>query len=98
MIHSDHNVRVNVTLDGDPMSTVTNTHAAGTAMKTYNVSLYDVQELPFGYHQVNILLLDWTPGCKSALLFDYAAVNDTRASPSLFPSARPPVVGSPRAR
>lgn len=79
-IQGDGNVNVNVTLDGNTSSTTTNTHAAGSAMKTYNFSLYNAQSLSFGYHEVDILLLDWTSGAKSTLWFDYAAINNTKRS------------------
>jgi len=87
MTQSDKNVIVNITLDENPNSTTTYTHAAGTAMEMYNISLYNVQSLPFGYHEVDVLLLDWNTGGESALLFDYAAVNDTQPSPNSLASA-----------
>lgn len=87
MTQSNKNVIVNITLDENPNSTTTYTHTAGTAMEMYNISLYNVQSLPFGYHEVDVLLLDWNTGGESALWFDYAAVNDTQPSPNSLASA-----------
>jgi hypothetical protein len=77
---------MNITLDENPNSTATKTYAAGSATETYNVSLYDVQSLSFGYHEVDVLLLDWSNGTESVLWFDYAAVNDTTPSSSPIPT------------
>jgi hypothetical protein len=50
------------------------------SIAAYNISLYDVQSLPFGNHEVTVSLLDFSPSQKGAISFDYAAVNDAPAA------------------
>lgn len=62
----------------------------------YNFSFFDVQQLPYGDHSLNITLMNVTSGnrasvvlpSQSYLRFDYAAVNQTNAS-SISPAASP---------
>jgi hypothetical protein len=78
---------VNVTLDGKLNSTMTTT-LSGDQSPLSSISpfaLYDVQLLPYGNHDVTVLLLDWTAGGDTILYFDHAVVNDTTPSPN--PSA-----------
>ncbi|KAF7981269.1 hypothetical protein HWV62_34161 [Athelia sp. TMB] len=65
----------------------------------HNFSLFDIQELPSGPHTVNIALLDSSyssgdryayPNGTSALVFDYAVVNEINVAGSSTPSTAAP--------
>jgi hypothetical protein len=49
--------------------------------ESYNVTIYDIQSLPFRNHIVTVQALTWAIDGKNRLWFDYVAVND--ANPSL---------------
>jgi len=93
--HGGDNVNASITLDGNSSSTtVTTILESGNPVETYNVSLYNVQSLPYGSHVITVLLLDLTGGIGSSCWFDYAMVNDTPSSPpALSPS--PSATSSP---
>jgi hypothetical protein len=56
----------------------------------YNVTLYNVQELPTAYHTLDVALVDYVPSSgpsvASTIRFDSALVNNT-ASSAVSPSA-----------
>ena len=89
--HVLDNINVNITLDKN--TTTTRTFPPNYPSSSYNFSLYDIQLLPFGNHEVTVLILDWITGNTfSTLWFDYAAVNDT--IPSTIQSPNPNSSGS----
>src|SRR6267154_5952379 len=89
--HDSDNINVNITLD--KYTTTTRTFPPNFPSSSYNFSLYDFQLLPFGNHEVTVLILDWITGNTfSTLWFDYAAVNDT--IPSTIQSPNPSSSGS----
>jgi hypothetical protein len=71
---NDAGTNLNVTLDGWPNSTTT--VSANDLNVTYSISFYDIQSLPYGNHNVTVLLLDARDG-PTHFGFDYAAINDT---------------------
>lgn len=89
-------VNASIILDGDA-SSITTTTLFSDAEMSVNVSLYNVQSLPYGTHAANVSLLDYNrPGAdkRSCLYFDFAAVNDTSlptstTSPSSLASNTP---------
>lgn len=48
-----------------------------------NITLYNVQSLPYGYHTLTVVVQNWADSEgideKSSVLFDFVAVNDTVA-------------------
>lgn len=101
-------VTLNVSIDGGPQ---TQHHFEGvygcctdSIKPAFNVTVFDVQSLPFEDHTLDLILLNTTgflltPGNPSSIiLFDYAAINDTaidnkNATP--YPSASQYVLISP---
>jgi hypothetical protein len=72
--HEHDRVNVTITLDGNSSSTTIKIIDPDTrGIELYNVSIYDVQSLPFGDHNVTVRAP--TNGTDQ-LWFDYAAVND----------------------
>ena len=64
-------------LDGNQNSVATTTiPPKTTGIETYNVSVYDIQVLSLGPHNVSVHVL------SGALWFDFAAVNDTTTKSS----------------
>jgi hypothetical protein len=73
-------LNASITLDGNPDPTLRKVDARlPPDTGGYNISLYEVQSLPFGNHEVTVSVLDFSPFQKGAISFDYAAVNDARA-------------------
>jgi hypothetical protein len=74
-------LNASITLDGnlDPTLRKADGPLPPDSTGAYNFSLYDVQSLPFGNHEVTVSVLDFSPSQKGAISFDYAAVNDAPA-------------------
>ena len=64
--HGVDDINVNITVDKNTTMTRTFPHDFPTAF--YNFSLYDVQLLPFGNHEVTVLILDWITSNTSSSL------------------------------
>jgi hypothetical protein len=73
-----------VTLDGTTSTIASIGNLPGPTDIVYNVSLYDAQFLPIGYHIVDVALGDYTLSngttMGSLIRFDAAAVNETAPS------------------
>ena len=91
--HENESVNASITLDGNSSSATKQTLLNNSTVELYNITLYDIQSLPFGDHEVTVAMLGWVTGGDSQLWFDYAAVNDSHPSPKL--SATPSASASP---
>lgn len=70
-------MNVSIVIDGGPPTI--QTIIPNDTLAQYNISLYNVQDLPFSGHVVNITPQSFD---NSYLFFDYAAINDTQPSPT----------------
>jgi len=79
-------LNVSVTLDGD-FETINwfvleADYTTAASYNSYNATLYDMQNLTYGDHEVRVQLQNYTGGLESTILFDYAEVTGTRSSSS----------------
>jgi len=84
VLQSYYPLNTTVTLDGTTSTIASIANLPGPTDIVYNVSLYDAQFLPTGYHIVDVALGDYTLSngttMGSLIRFDAAAVNETAPS------------------
>ncbi|KAH7890023.1 hypothetical protein F5I97DRAFT_626078 [Phlebopus sp. FC_14] len=69
-------VTASVTVDNSPPVTSSLSPPPGPTYQIPNTSMFDVQSLPTGSHNLILTVLDWNNGASS-MYFDYALVNET---------------------